>query len=97
MRKYYQSLQAQQQSITAYQQAVQSASVALDGTQKGFLAGFKTNHEVLDAQQKLFTNQLSLTKAYYSLISDWVNLQFSSGVLSLEALNRVSQLFVLKQ
>jgi len=97
VRKYYQSLQAQQQSITAYQQAVQSASVALDGTQKGFLAGFKTNHEVLDAQQKLFTNQLSLTKAYYSLISDWVNLQFSSGVLSLEALNRVSQLFVLKQ
>ena len=97
VRKYYQSLQAQQQSIIAYQQAVQSASVALDGTQKGFLAGFKTNHEVLDAQQKLFTNQLSLTKAYYSLISDWVNLQFSSGVLSLEALNRVSQLFVLKQ
>jgi len=97
VRKYYQSLQAQQQSISAYQQAVQSASVALDGTQKGFLAGFKTNHEVLDAQQKLFTNQLSLTKAYYSLISDWVNLQFSSGVLSLEALNRVSQLFVLKK
>ncbi|WP_019881515.1 MULTISPECIES: TolC family outer membrane protein [unclassified Methylophilus] len=97
VRKYYQSLQAQQQSISAYQQAVQSASIALDGTQKGFLAGFKTNHEVLDAQQKLFTNQLSLTKAYYSLISDWVNLQFSSGVLTLEALNRVSQLFVTKK
>ncbi|WP_024929539.1 TolC family outer membrane protein [Methylophilus sp. OH31] len=97
VRKYYQSLQAQQQSISAYQQAVQSASIALDGTQKGFLAGFKTNHEVLDAQQKLFTNQLSLTKAYYSLISDWVNLQFSSGVLTLEALNRVSQLFVAKK
>jgi TolC family type I secretion outer membrane protein len=97
VRKYYQSLQAQQQSISAYQQAVQSASVALDGTQKGFLAGFKTNHEVLDAQQKLFTNQLSLTKAYYSLISDWVNLQFSSGLLSLDVLSRVSQLFVMKK
>ena len=94
VRKYYQSLAAQQQSITAYRQAVQSATVALDGTRKGFLAGFKTNHEVLDAQQKLFTNQLSLTRAYYSLISDWVNLQFSSGLLTLEALNRVSQLFV---
>ncbi|WP_223261255.1 TolC family outer membrane protein [Methylophilus medardicus] len=97
VRKYFQGLQAQQQSISAYQQAVQSATIALDGTQKGFLAGFKTNHEVLDAQQKLFTNQLSLTKAYYSLISDWVNLQFSSGVLSLEALNRVSQLFIVKR
>lgn len=97
VRKYYQSLQAQQQSISAYQQAVQSASVALDGTQKGFMAGFKTNHEVLDAQQKLFTNQLSLTKAYYSLISDWVNLQFSSGLLTLETLNRVSQLFTLNK
>lgn len=97
VRKYYQSLIAQQQSITAYLQAVQSASVALDGTQKGFQAGFKTNHEVLDAQQKLFTNQLSLTKAYYSLISDWVNLQFSSGLLTLDALSRVSQLFITKK
>lgn len=96
VRKYYQSLHAQQQSVTAYQQAVQSARVALDGTQKGFLAGFKTNHEVLEAQQKLFNNQLALTKAYYSLISDWVNLQFSSGLLSLDTLNRVSQLFMTK-
>ncbi|HSI29295.1 MAG: TolC family outer membrane protein [Methylophilus sp.] len=97
VRKYYQNLIAQQQSITAYQQAVQSAKVALDGTQKGFQAGFKTNHEVLDAQQKLFTNQLSLTKAYYSLISDWVNLQFSSGLLTLDTLSRVSQLFIPKK
>ncbi len=97
VRKYYQNLIAQQQSITAYQQAVQSAKVALDGTQKGFVAGFKTNHEVLDAQQKLFNNQLSLTKAYYSLISDWVNLQFSSGLLTLDALSRVSQLFIPKK
>jgi protease secretion system outer membrane protein len=97
VRKYYQNLIAQQQSITAYQQAVQSAKVALDGTQKGFQAGFKTNHEVLDAQQKLFNNQLSLTKAYYTLISDWVNLQFSSGLLTLDALSRVSQLFIPKK
>jgi TolC family type I secretion outer membrane protein len=97
VRKYYQNMIAQQQSITAYQQAVQSAKVALDGTQKGFQAGFKTNHEVLDAQQKLLTNQLSLTKAYYSLISDWVNLQFSSGLLTLDTLSRVSQLFVAKK
>jgi TolC family type I secretion outer membrane protein len=97
VRKYYQNLIAEQQSISAYQQAVQSAKVALDGTQKGFQAGFKTNHEVLDAQQKLFTNQLSLTKAYYSLISDWVNLQFSSGLLTLDALSRVSQLFIAKK
>lgn len=97
VRKYFQGMQAQQQSVTAYQQAVQSARVALDGTQKGFQAGFKTNHEVLDAQQKLFTNQLSLTRAYYSLISDWVNLQFSSGLLTLDTLNRVSQLFIVKK
>lgn len=96
VRKYYQSLQAQQQSIQAYRQAVQSATIALDGTQKGFAAGFKTNHEVLDAQQTLFNQQLSLTRAYYSLISDWVNLQFSSGGLTLDSLNRVSQLFSVK-
>ena len=77
----------------AYQQAVKSAGIALDGTQKGFTAGIKTNIEVLDAQQKLFSSQLELSKTQYGLINDWVNLKYSAGLLSEAELAKISQLF----
>ncbi len=94
VRKYYNSVESQFQTINAYQQAVKSSGVALEGTQKGFLAGFKTNIEVLDAQQKLFSNQLELTKAHYSLINDLVNLKYSSGLLNQGELTTVSAMFI---
>lgn len=93
VRKYYSHVVSQFQTIRAYQQAVKSSRIALEGTQKGFVAGFKTNIEVLDAQQKLFNNQLELTKAHYSLINDWVNLKFSSGLLSQSELAKISTMF----
>lgn len=93
VRKYYSHVISQFQTIRAYQQAVKSSGVAFDGTQKGFIAGFKTNIEVLDAQQKLFNNQLELTKAHYSLINDWVNLKFSSGLLNQSELIKISAMF----
>lgn len=94
VRKYYNSIEIQFQTIRAYQQAVKSSRVAMEGTQKGFIAGFKTNIEVLDAQQKLFSNQLELTKTQYSLINDLVNLKFSSGLLNQGELTKISGMFV---
>lgn len=94
VRKYYNSVETQFQTINAYQQAVKSSRVALEGTQKGFVAGFKTNIEVLDAQQKLFSNQLELTKSQYSLINDLVNLKFSSGLLNQGELTKISAMFI---
>lgn len=94
VRKYYNSVESQFQTIRAYQQAVKSSRVAMEGTQKGFVAGFKTNIEVLDAQQKLFSNQLELTKTQYSLINDLVNLKFSSGLLNQGELTKISAMFI---
>jgi protease secretion system outer membrane protein len=94
VRKYYNSVETQFQTINAYQQAVKSSRVAMEGTQKGFIAGFKTNIEVLDAQQKLFSNQLELTKSQYSLINDLVNLKFSSGLLNQGELTKISAMFI---
>lgn len=97
IRKYFNGVQSQYLSIAAYQQAVKSADIALIGTEKGFAAGFKTNIEVLDAQQKRFSSQLELNKAQYSLVSDWVNLQYHAGLLNEEELNRISHFFVAEQ
>ncbi|WP_020182446.1 TolC family outer membrane protein [Methylotenera sp. 1P/1] len=94
VRKYYNSVETQFQTINAYQQAVKSSRVAMEGTQKGFITGFKTNIEVLDAQQKLFSNQLELTKSQYSLINDLVNLKFSSGLLNQGELTKISAMFI---
>ncbi len=93
VRKFFNGVQSHFLSIAAYRQAVKSSDIALTGTQKGFVAGFKTNIEVLDAQQKLYNSQLELSKAQYSLVNDMVNLKYSAGLLNEAELAKVSQLF----
>ena len=93
VRKYFNGVQSQLLSIQAYQQAVKSSDIALTGTQKGFVAGIKTNIEVLDAQQKLFSSQLELSRTQYALINDMVNLKYSAGLLNEVELAKVNQLF----
>jgi protease secretion system outer membrane protein len=94
VRKYYNGMQSQYLSIAAYQQAVKSSDMTLTGTQKGFTAGLKTNIEVLDAQQKLYSSQLELSKAQYSLVSDFVNLKYNAGLLNETELTNLSKFFV---
>lgn len=94
VRKYFNGVQSQFLSISAYQQAVKSSDIALTGTQKGFAAGLKTNIEVLDAQQKLYSNQLELSKTQYGLINELVNLKYNAGLLNETELTKISQLFI---
>lgn len=94
VRQHFNGIASQRIAIDAYQQAVRAAEVALDGTGKAFLAGMKTNAEVLDAQQRFFSSRLDLSHARYQLLSHLVSLQQLSGNLSEEALTQVSQLFI---
>lgn len=94
VRKFFNGMQSQYLSIAAYQQAVKSAESTLIGTQKGFVAGLKTNIDVLDAQQKLYSNQLELNKAQYALVSNLVNLKYHAGLLNEDELVSISQFFV---
>lgn len=94
VRKYFNGVQSQFLSISAYQQAVKSSDIALIGTQKGFAAGLKTNIEVLSAQQKLYSNQLELSKSQYGLINELVNLKFYAGLLNETELASISHFFV---
>jgi TolC family type I secretion outer membrane protein len=94
IRKYFNGMQSQFLSIAAYQQAVKSSDTTLVGTQKGFVAGLKTNIEVLEAQQKLFNSQLELSKAQYGLVNELVNLKYNAGLLNEIELAKISQLFM---
>ena len=94
IQKYFHSMQSQMRSIEAYSQAVKSSETAFDGTSKSFKAGFRTNIDVLNAQQKLYESKLNLSKAYYSLINDLVNIQHFSGVLDEAQLQNLNQFFL---
>jgi len=91
VRKYLNSIHGNFLSIQAYTLAVKSGETALEGTQKGFTAGLRTNVEVLNAQQKLYASKLELSKARYMLVNDIVNIKQAAGQLNeaqLQSLNR---------
>jgi len=91
IKRYFNSIHSGLLSIQAYRQAVKSGEMALEGTQKGFSAGLRTNIEALNAQQKLYSSKLNLSKAQYMLVNDIVNIKQTAGLLNeaqLQSLNR---------
>ena len=82
VRKYYNGVVSSIAQIEAYEQAVKSGEIALKGTQKGFDAGFRTNTEVLDADQKLLSSRRNLAKSRYQYILNRLQLKDSAGALS---------------
>lgn len=93
-RKFYNSIHSGLLSIQAYEQAVGAGEIALEGTQKGFIAGTRTNIDVLDAQQKLYASKLELSKARYILINDIINIKQAAGLLNEAELQAINRLFV---
>jgi len=93
IKRYFQQMQSEQLSIQAYRQAVKSSELALDGISKSFTGGFRTNIDVLNAQQRLYENQLKLSQSYYVLVSDMVNIQHAAGQLNAAQLQELNQFF----
>jgi len=95
VQKYFQNIQSELLSIQAYSQAVKSSEIALDGTSKGFTNGLRTNIDVLSAQQRLYENKLKLSKSYYVLVNDLVNIKHVAGVLNEAQLQNINQFFLM--
>lgn len=89
IRKYYNAQVNSIAQVKAYEQAVRSSEVALEGTKKGFMAGFRTNADVLDAQKKLLESRRHLAKSRYLYIMNGILLKDSAGVLSAEDIEEV--------
>ena len=73
---------------------MEAGEIALEGTQKGFVAGTRTNVDVLDAQQKLYASKLELSKARYILINDILNIKQAAGLLNEAELQAINRFFV---
>ena len=78
-------------SVRATTQAVQSAEVALQSNRLGQEVGVRTNLDVLNVQQALFTQRRNLAQAYFNYLINTLRLKAAVGGLNeqdLEALNR---------
>ena len=78
-------------SVRAFTAAVQSAEVALQSNRLGQEVGVRTNLDVLNVQQALFTQRRNLAQAYFNYLINTLRLKSAVGTLNeqdLEALNR---------
>jgi len=96
VRKYYRAQINSIAQVKAYEQAVKSTEIAVEGTRKGFLAGFRTNAEVLDAMKKLLETRRSLARARYQYILNRLMLKDSAGILTEADLDEINRFFVAK-
>lgn len=67
--------------IQALEQAVKSAEIALQGMEAGQKSGLRTNSDVLNAQQQLFSARRDLQKERYGYLINRLNLLATVGGL----------------
>ena len=78
-------------SVRAFTAAVQSAEVALQSNRLGQEVGVRTNLDVLNVQQNVFTQRRNLAQAYFNYLINTLRLKSAVGTLNeqdLEVLNR---------
>jgi outer membrane protein len=77
--------------VKALEQAVISAEVALASSKLGMEVGVRTNVDVLNAQQQVFSARRDLAKARYDVITNTLRLKAAAGILTeadMEIVNR---------
>lgn len=79
--------------IQALQQSQISSENSLKSTQRGFELGLRTNIDVLNARQQLFTARRDLAQARYSYLLNQLRLQAAIGDLSEQDLVELEALF----
>jgi len=65
--------------IEAFEKAVRSSEIALEGTQFGVRAGLRTNLDVLDATRQLFQARRDLVQARYTYLQSVLQLKVAAG------------------
>jgi protease secretion system outer membrane protein len=95
VRRYFNEIVNGNARIEAQSQAVKSNEVAVIGTQKGYEAGMRTNVEVLNAQDKLYSAIRDLARERYKLLFNSVMLKQTSGMLQENDITEMSQLLTL--
>jgi outer membrane protein len=76
--------------VKALEQALVSSQSSLDSTRLGQEVGVRTNVDVLNAQQQLFTAKRDLSQARYNYILSQLKLKSAVGVLRDEDVEQVN-------
>ena len=77
--------------VKALEQALVSSRSSLDSTRLGQEVGVRTNVDVLNAQQQLFTARRDLSQARYNYILNQLKLKSAAGVLRDEDVEQVNR------
>ncbi|MDO8262869.1 MAG: TolC family protein, partial [Gallionella sp.] len=77
--------------VRALQQALASSESVLEASKLGQEVGVRTNLDVLNAQQQLFSTRRDLYQAQYNFLVSQLRLKAAAGALGEEDLTRVNQ------
>lgn len=97
LRKYYNQVLSAALRIGAQSKSVESARLLVEATQKSVKGGMRTNLDVLNAQQQLFTARRDLSQARYNYLMAYLRLRQSAGVIGTSDLQDVAGYFVAGQ
>ena len=77
--------------VKALQQALKSSESVLEASKLGQEVGVRTNLDVLNAQQQLYSTRRDLYQAEYNYLMSQLRLKAAVGTLSINDLQRVNQ------
>lgn len=93
LREQFNRARSAEARITAYREAVTSARTLVEATRKSVIGGERTNPDVLDAEQQLYTASRDLAEARYGYLRAWVRLHQLAGRLDRGVLARLARSF----
>ena len=94
VRRWFTAARTGATKAAAYDRAVSSGTVTVDGMRKGMIAGVRTNTEVLDAQRLLFSALRDRAQARYEHLASLLKLKAAAGLLSKEDIGEVDALLM---
>src|SRR5207248_10756079 len=78
--------------VKAFEQALKSAQVSYESTKLGLEVGVRTNLDVLNQQQQVFTTRRDLASSYFTLMINSLRLKQAVGSLGESDLEQVNRL-----
>lgn len=80
IRRQFQFTQTGKAKIAALNEAVAASAVALEGNQRGLIAGVRTTVDVIDATRRLFVSRRDFVQARYEVLLARLRLQTLAGL-----------------
>ncbi len=93
VRKQFQLVHSGRIRMAAIEQAVRSATEAVEATRKSVAGGQRVNLDVLTAMQQLYTSRRDLSEARHGYLLAFLRLHAAAGALSGEGLGNIAGCF----